>query len=219
MSPGCRRREGRAPLRQRPRRLRGDHDDPGQATEDKTIDTSSSRRRVRARRREGRRGAGSAAKIGTFDTNKELVDAIQDGKVGFAIDQQPSSRATWRWTPSGCTRPTATPSAAVRTSRRARPSSTAVQRRCGLGVRRQRNAVTDHEVRYHDSHLPDDRVENRSLLSTLLARPRSAPSSGPSPSRMLFLAVAPAFRSVDNIGTIPTARRRSASWPSPSRCS
>ena len=34
-------------------------------------------------------GAGSSAKIGTFDTNKELVGAIKDGKVGFAIDQQP----------------------------------------------------------------------------------------------------------------------------------
>ncbi len=33
--------------------------------------------------------AGSKAKIGTFDTNKELVAAIKDGKVGFAIDQQP----------------------------------------------------------------------------------------------------------------------------------
>ena len=33
--------------------------------------------------------SGSAAKIGTFDTNKELVAAIKDGKVGFAIDQQP----------------------------------------------------------------------------------------------------------------------------------
>ena len=34
-------------------------------------------------------GASSSAKIGTFDTNKELVTAIKDGKVGFAIDQQP----------------------------------------------------------------------------------------------------------------------------------
>jgi simple sugar transport system substrate-binding protein len=34
-------------------------------------------------------GAGSSAKIGTFDTNKELVAAIQDGSVAFAIDQQP----------------------------------------------------------------------------------------------------------------------------------
>jgi simple sugar transport system substrate-binding protein len=33
--------------------------------------------------------ASSKAKIGTFDTNKELVAAIKDGKVGFAIDQQP----------------------------------------------------------------------------------------------------------------------------------
>ncbi|WP_299444860.1 sugar ABC transporter substrate-binding protein [uncultured Phycicoccus sp.] len=34
-------------------------------------------------------GAGSSAKIGTFDTNKELVAAIKDGDVDFAIDQQP----------------------------------------------------------------------------------------------------------------------------------
>lgn len=33
--------------------------------------------------------AGSAAKIGTFDTNKELVAAIKAGDVAFAIDQQP----------------------------------------------------------------------------------------------------------------------------------
>ena len=33
--------------------------------------------------------AGSSAKIGTFDTSKELVSAIQSGKVAFAIDQQP----------------------------------------------------------------------------------------------------------------------------------
>ncbi len=34
-------------------------------------------------------GAGSSAKIGTFDTNKSLVDAIKDGKIAWAIDQQP----------------------------------------------------------------------------------------------------------------------------------
>ena len=34
-------------------------------------------------------GAGSKAKIGTFDTNKELVAAVKDGKVEWAIDQQP----------------------------------------------------------------------------------------------------------------------------------
>jgi simple sugar transport system substrate-binding protein len=33
--------------------------------------------------------AGSNAKIVTFDTNAALVDAIKDGKVGWAIDQQP----------------------------------------------------------------------------------------------------------------------------------
>ena len=33
--------------------------------------------------------AGSTAKIVTFDTNAELVDAIKGGKVQWAIDQQP----------------------------------------------------------------------------------------------------------------------------------
>lgn len=34
-------------------------------------------------------GAGSSAKIGTFDTNKALVDSVKAGKVAWAIDQQP----------------------------------------------------------------------------------------------------------------------------------
>lgn len=34
-------------------------------------------------------GAGSTAKIATFDTNAALVDAIRGGKVQWAIDQQP----------------------------------------------------------------------------------------------------------------------------------
>ncbi|MFJ3801532.1 substrate-binding domain-containing protein [Streptomyces sp. NPDC090088] len=33
--------------------------------------------------------AGSKAKIATFDLNKDLVSAIQDGSVEFAVDQQP----------------------------------------------------------------------------------------------------------------------------------
>lgn len=33
--------------------------------------------------------AGSDAQIGTFDTSNELVQAIQDGQVAWAIDQQP----------------------------------------------------------------------------------------------------------------------------------
>jgi simple sugar transport system substrate-binding protein len=35
------------------------------------------------------KGAASSAKIGTFDTNKQLVAAVQDGSVAWAIDQQP----------------------------------------------------------------------------------------------------------------------------------
>ncbi|MEV5844683.1 substrate-binding domain-containing protein [Streptomyces sp. NPDC051985] len=33
--------------------------------------------------------AGSKAKIATFDLNKDLVSAIQDGSIEFAVDQQP----------------------------------------------------------------------------------------------------------------------------------
>lgn len=35
------------------------------------------------------KNAGSTAKIGTFDTNAALVDAIQGGSVQWAVDQQP----------------------------------------------------------------------------------------------------------------------------------
>ncbi|MGG5258952.1 substrate-binding domain-containing protein [Phycicoccus avicenniae] len=35
------------------------------------------------------KAAGSSAKVGTFDTNEELIKAIQDKSVTFAVDQQP----------------------------------------------------------------------------------------------------------------------------------
>lgn len=35
------------------------------------------------------KSANSSAKIGTFDTNKQLVAAIQDGSIQWAVDQQP----------------------------------------------------------------------------------------------------------------------------------
>ena len=48
----------------------------------------------------------------------------------------------------------------------------------------------------------DDRVGTRSLLSTILARPEVGALIGAIAVALLFLAVAPAFRSVGNIGTI-----------------
>jgi simple sugar transport system substrate-binding protein len=35
------------------------------------------------------KGAGSSAKIGTFDTNPDAAQAVKDGKIQFFIDQQP----------------------------------------------------------------------------------------------------------------------------------
>ena len=55
------------------------------------------------------KGAGSSAKIGTFDTNKELVAAIQDGSIEWAVDQQPYMQgylavdAIWWYTTNGNT--------------------------------------------------------------------------------------------------------------------
>src|SRR6185312_10831520 len=34
-------------------------------------------------------GSGSKAKVGTFDTNPDAAQAVQDGKIQFYIDQQP----------------------------------------------------------------------------------------------------------------------------------
>ncbi|TCC50347.1 sugar ABC transporter substrate-binding protein [Kribbella pittospori] len=54
-------------------------------------------------------GSGSSAKIGTFDTNKELVAAIQNKSILWAIDQQPylqgylSVDALWLYTANGNT--------------------------------------------------------------------------------------------------------------------
>jgi simple sugar transport system substrate-binding protein len=36
-----------------------------------------------------KQGSGSTAKIGTFDTNPDAAQAVQDGKIQFFVDQQP----------------------------------------------------------------------------------------------------------------------------------
>jgi simple sugar transport system substrate-binding protein len=54
-------------------------------------------------------GASSSAKIGTFDTNEELVKAIQGGSIQFAVDQQPYMQGylavdgIWWWLTNGNT--------------------------------------------------------------------------------------------------------------------
>jgi simple sugar transport system substrate-binding protein len=51
--------------------------------------------------------AGSSAKVTTFDTNPELVGALKDGKVEWAVDQQPFMQgymaidALWFWKYNG----------------------------------------------------------------------------------------------------------------------
>lgn len=44
---------------------------------------------VAMRATESVKQSGSKAQVATFDTNAELVDAITDGRVAFAVDQQP----------------------------------------------------------------------------------------------------------------------------------
>ncbi len=55
------------------------------------------------------KSANSSAKIGTFDTNEQLVKAIQDGQIQFAVDQQPYMQGylavdgIWWWLTNGNT--------------------------------------------------------------------------------------------------------------------
>ena len=58
-------------------------------TQDKNIDWIMSLAATYALDAVKAKPAGSTAKIATFDTNKDLVAAIKDGKVAWAIDQQP----------------------------------------------------------------------------------------------------------------------------------
>ena len=99
------------------------------------------RRPVRARRREGARRPAARPRSAPSTSTRSSSPAIKDGKVGFAIDQQPYLQgylavdALWLFKTNGNT------IGGGSTSRRARLHRQH-QRRCGLGVRRQRNAVT-----------------------------------------------------------------------------
>ena len=54
--------------------------------------TASSRSAATVRRRRGGRGQGrpaASAKVGTFDLSADVIKDIMDGKILFAVDQQP----------------------------------------------------------------------------------------------------------------------------------
>ncbi|WP_246847018.1 MULTISPECIES: substrate-binding domain-containing protein [unclassified Corynebacterium] len=58
--------------------------------QDSTIDwVMSLQASVGMRAVEAVKNAGSHAKVSTFDTNAEVVDAISDGRIAWAVDQQP----------------------------------------------------------------------------------------------------------------------------------
>ncbi|MFZ2757098.1 MAG: substrate-binding domain-containing protein, partial [Atopobiaceae bacterium] len=62
----------------------------GKLQQDKSIDTVLGlKASVALTAVKSAKEAGSSAKISTFDTNAELVKAIKDGSVQFAVDQQP----------------------------------------------------------------------------------------------------------------------------------
>ena len=95
--------------------------------------------------------AGSSAKVGTFDTNEELIKAIKDGSVTFADRPAalpaglPGRRQLWLYKTNGNTigggQNVATGPGLHRQ----------VQRRRRRSLRSQRHSVTDHEYRYHYS--------------------------------------------------------------------
>lgn len=59
-------------------------------SQDKSFDTVFALQApVAMRATESVKQSGSKAQVATFDTNAELVDAIADGRIAFAVDQQP----------------------------------------------------------------------------------------------------------------------------------
>ena len=171
------------------------------------------------------KGAGSSAKIGTFDTNKQLVAAVQDGSVTWAIDQQPYLQgyeavdALWLYKTNGNT------------------LGGGEQRRDGSGVHRQvqhrrrspRSPPTapgdlrTGDLTDDDDHDPTGRRPRR-RPARWSASFFSRPEVGALHRRRCHRAAlhrggtgVPERRATS--GRSSTARRRSASWLSPSRCS
>ncbi len=66
---------------------------------------------------------GSDVTVGTFDVNADVVSNVTDGKLAFAVDQQPYVQGYMGSTGSTSRRSTATTSAAASRSTPARPSS------------------------------------------------------------------------------------------------
>ncbi|PSA88659.1 DNA gyrase subunit A, partial [Corynebacterium diphtheriae] len=61
-----------------------------QASQDKSIDwVMGLQAPVAMTSAEAVKNAGCAAKVATFDTNAQLVDAISSGAIAWAVDQQP----------------------------------------------------------------------------------------------------------------------------------
>ena len=114
---GCRGRQGRARLRQRPRRLRRDHDDPGQADRGPghrhvlTLGAQFALDAVKTRR--GGRQQGQDRHV----RHQQGARRRHQGRATWASPStsSPTSRATWPSTRSGCSRPTATPSVVAAT--------------------------------------------------------------------------------------------------------
>ncbi len=138
--------------------------------------------------------AGSKAKVATFDLNDEALQQIKDGKIEWAVDQQPYVQATWPSTRCGCA-PTRVPPSVVASPRSpGPPSSTTRTSTCCSRSDLMTAQTSTAEV--------DDRVAAKGRMGLLFARPEVGALIGALAVMVLFMAVAPSFRSLGNTGTI-----------------
>ena len=151
------------------------------------------------------KNAGSTAKVATFDTNAALVDAIKNGDVQWAVDQQPflqgylSVDSLWLYLNNGNVigggQPTLTGPSFIDKSN--------VDGCCR--VRKERNPLmttqTDLDVASHKV-VHDERVKERNRVQRLFIRPEMGAAIGAVAIFVFFLIVAPPFRSPEALATV-----------------
>ena len=158
--------------------------------------------------------AGSKAKVGTFDTNAALVDAIKDGDVQWAVDQQPFLQgylavdSLWLYMnnknvigggQADVDRPV------VHRQDEHRLGGRAGQVRNPLSRRREESedmtTQADLDLASHKV-VHDERVKERNRVQRLLIRPEMGALIGAVAIFIFFAIVAPPFRSPEALATV-----------------
>ncbi len=175
------------------------------------------------------KNAGSTAKVGTFDTNAALVDAIKGGTVQWAIDQQPYLQgyladrlavALRQQQEPDRRRPADADRAVLHRQVQHRRRGRTGQGRNSIATRGEYKMTTqaDLDVAAHKV-VRDERVKERNRLQRILIRPEMGAAIGAiGDLRLLPDRGAPVPRSRRRSPPCCTPARPSASWPAVSRC-